>query len=345
MRTFKTSDFDYDLPEELIAKYPAAERSGSRLFKVDVPTEMTEHASFKGLIEVLTPNDLLVFNNTKVIPARLIGRKVTGARVECLIERILSPQRATAHLKANKSVKIGLEIIFHPEVTAVVNSRQDDIFELEFISKYSLIEILNQFGQIPLPPYIDRPVESLDSERYQTVYAQKIGAIAAPTAGLHFDTFILQELDRIGVRKTFVTLHVGAGTFQPLRVESLEQHRMHSEYMEVLPEVCAAIQHCKANGGRVIAVGTTAVRCLETAARGGEIKPYCGDTNIFIHPGFEFHCVDALITNFHLPKSTLLMLVAAFGGYDLMMKAYREAVAQKYRFFSYGDAMWINSKK
>lgn len=335
----RVADFDFVLPEELIARHPLAERSGSRLLVLDGPTGQLAHRRFADLLAYLEAGDLLVFNDTRVIPARLFGQKASGGKVEVLVERVLDTQRVMAHVRSSKSPKPGSELIFDGEARAVMVARHDTLFELEF--DQPVLPLLEQIGHMPLPPYIDRPDEDADRERYQTVYARKAGAVAAPTAGLHFDQPLLDALAAKGVERAFVTLHVGAGTFQPVRVERIEEHVMHREWLEVSAEVVEAIKACKARGGRVIAVGTTSVRSLETAARDGELKPFSGDTDIFIYPGRPFHVVDALVTNFHLPESTLLMLVSAFAGYAETMAAYREAVEQRYRFFSYGDAMFI----
>lgn len=337
---FKTSDFSYSLPHELIAQYPLAERTASRLMYVDLQVKQLAHQQFTDFLAYLKPYDLLIFNNTKVFPARLFGQKLTGGKVECLIERVLSNQSAIVHLRASKAPKEG-SVIFFNGVSATIIKKKNDLYELFFQIKENIFDWLQQYGQIPLPPYVERTPEVIDLERYQTVYAEHVGAVAAPTAGLHFDSSIMQKINQQGINTAFLTLHVGAGTFQPVRVEHLEQHVMHSEYMELREDVCMAIQQCRKQGGRVIAVGTTVLRTLETASLSGVTLPYCGETNLFIYPGFDFKCVDGLFTNFHLPQSTLLMLVCAFGGYEKMMQAYKEAVLQKYRFFSYGDAMFI----
>jgi len=343
MKTFTTDDFDYELDESLIAKYPNKERASSRLLQVDRQNTAITHGNFKDILEFVTPNDLLVLNDTRVIPARLFGEKGTGGKIECLVERVLSDNRLLAHIKASKAPKPGTEIILADgKIKATVIARADDLFELEISNEQPVIELLEAYGEMPLPPYIDRIPEELDDERYQTVFARERGAVAAPTAGLHFSEEILDEIKARGTDIAYVTLHVGAGTFQPVRVDNIHEHKMHSEWMQVNAKLCDAVKNCQLRGGRVIAVGTTVVRCLETAAQSGEIKPYSGETDIFIYPGFEFHAIDALITNFHLPKSTLLMLVSAFAGYDLMREAYQQAVAERYRFFSYGDAMLIS---
>lgn len=338
---FSLKDFFYGLPEGLIANYPTPERTASRLLCLDGKTGKIAHRQFRDILELIQPGDLLVMNNTKVIPARLFGNKESGGKIEILIERILDEKRVLAHIRASKSPKPHSKINLENNIQVEVLARQNDLYELKFLDERPILEILNTIGHIPLPPYIERADELTDRDRYQTVYAKTPGAVAAPTAGLHFDDELLQALKAKGVELAFVTLHVGAGTFQPVRVQNIQEHVMHAEYIEVTQAVCDKIKQTKTNGGRIIAVGTTSVRCLETAALEGEIKPFAGDTQIFIYPGFKFKCIDALITNFHLPESTLLMLVCALGGYDNVMHAYQEAVAQRYRFFSYGDAMWM----
>jgi S-adenosylmethionine:tRNA ribosyltransferase-isomerase len=285
----------------------------------------------------------MVFNNTRVIPARIFGQKPTGGKIEILVERVLDPFRVLAHTKASKAPKVDSDIILEDGTPLRVAARHDALFELEFPDDSPVLDVLERIGHMPLPPYIDRADYADDRERYQTVYSSKSkpGAVAAPTAGLHFDEELLQQLRNRGVQIAFVTLHVGAGTFQPVRVDNIYEHKMHSELMELSADVCAQVRATKAAGKRVIAVGTTSVRCLETAARSGEIEPYQGETNIFIYPSYHYRVVDALVTNFHLPESTLLMLVSAFAGYHHTMAAYDEAVAERYRFFSYGDAMFI----
>lgn len=335
------ADFHFDLPPELIANQPLPQRSASRLLVLDGGSGSIEDRSFVDLIELLRPQDLLVFNDTRVIPARLYGRKESGGRVEVLVERVLDERRALAHVRASKAPKPGARLLLEGG-EAVVLAREDEYFLLEFPGETALLERLERYGHVPLPPYIKRADAALDRERYQTVFARRPGAIAAPTAGLHFDRELLQRIAAKGIEQAYVTLHVGAGTFLPMRVERIEEHRMHREYVEVDAEVCARIVAARARGGRVVAVGTTVVRALETAAQGGELAPFRGETDIFIYPGYRFRAVDALITNFHLPESTLLMLVSAFAGYEQTLRAYRHAVAQRYRFFSYGDAMFVH---
>ena len=345
----RVADFSFDLPEELIARYPKTDRSASRLMALDGASGETEDLVFTDLLDKLLPGDLLVFNNTRVIPARMFGQKASGGKVEVLVERLLDERRALAHIRASKAPKEGSELLLENQVKATMVGRHDALFELEFHGGKSVLEVLDAIGHMPLPPYIDRPDEDSDRERYQTVYNEKPGAVAAPTAGLHFDEALMEKIRAKGVNFAFVTLHVGAGTFQPVRVEEISEHVMHAEYVEVPQEVVEQILETKKAGGRVVAVGTTSVRSLESAARdaldkGTGLKAFYGDTDIFITPGFEFQLVDALVTNFHLSESTLLMLVSAFAGYEHIMQAYRQAVAKEYRFFSYGDAMFLTRK-
>jgi S-adenosylmethionine:tRNA ribosyltransferase-isomerase len=343
----KLSDFHFDLPDELIARYPAAERTGSRLLVLDGNTGATEHRQFTDLLSYLRPNDLLVFNNTRVVPARLFGQKATGGRVEILIERLIGPRQVLAHVRANKALKPDTTIALASSEEAApenchvrVLAKNEALYQLEFVD-IDALDAMKQWGHMPLPPYIDRADVDTDRERYQTVYAQREGAVAAPTAGLHFSEEYLQRCRDFGVEFGFVTLHVGAGTFQPVRVDNILEHRMHAEYIEVDGALCAQVNAARARGGRVIAIGTTSVRALESAAASGELQPFVGDTRIFIYPSYRFRCVDALLTNFHLSESTLIMLVSAFAGRDNVLRAYREAVEQRYRFFSYGDAMLV----
>lgn len=335
----QVSDFSFQLPDSQIARHPLAERRASRLLVLDGPSGGLEHRRFADLLDYLRPGDLMVFNNTRVIPARLFGQKETGGKVEVLVERVLDGRRVLAHIRSSKSPKPGTSINLDGGGRARMLARHDALFELDFGE--DVLALLDRVGHMPLPPYIDRPDDSADRERYQTVYAQRAGAVAAPTAGLHFDTELLASLKAKGVKSAFVTLHVGAGTFQPVRVERIEEHHMHREWLEVGEDVVEAVTACRARGGRVVAVGTTSVRSLESAARDGVLKPFSGDTDIFLYPGKPFHVVDALVTNFHLPESTLLMLVSAFAGYQETMAAYAEAITEGYRFFSYGDAMFI----
>lgn len=336
------SDFHYDLPESLIAQYPAAERSSSRLLVLDGESGAYRDQMFKDLPDLLQPEDILVFNDTRVMAARLYGQKETGGKVEILLERVLTPGRALAQVKASKSPRAGSKLLVDSQEIEVLG-REEDFFLLQ-ISEGSFMQLMDQSGHMPLPPYISRDDETFDESRYQTVYAAKPGAVAAPTAGLHFDAALLAQLEKKGVSSTHVTLNVGAGTFQPVRVQDLDQHEMHSEWLKVSEENCAAIERARSRGGRVVAVGTTSVRSLETAAADGVLRPYEGDTRLFIRPGYQFKVVDAMVTNFHLPESTLLMLISAFSGYENVMAAYRHAVAEQYRFFSYGDAMFLSRK-
>lgn len=335
----QVSDFSFQLPDSQIARHPLAERRASRLLVLDGPSGRLEHRRFADLLDHLRPGDLMVFNNTRVIPARLFGQKDTGGKVEVLVERVLDGSRVMAHIRSSKSPKPGGIINIDGGGRALMMARHDALFELDFGE--DVLALLERVGHMPLPPYIDRPDETADRERYQTVYAQRAGAVAAPTAGLHFDAELLAALKSKGVDSAFVTLHVGAGTFQPVRVERIEEHHMHREWLEVGQDVVEAVAACRDRGGRVVAVGTTSVRSLESAARDGVLRPFSGDTDIFLYPGKPFHVVDALVTNFHLPESTLLMLVSAFAGYPETMAAYAEAIAEGYRFFSYGDAMFI----
>ncbi|HET7307325.1 MAG TPA: tRNA preQ1(34) S-adenosylmethionine ribosyltransferase-isomerase QueA [Gammaproteobacteria bacterium] len=332
-------DFYYDLPDELIAHYPLPERSASRLLCLDGASGAFADRHFTDLVELLQPGDLLVLNDTKVIPARLLGRKAeTGGAVEILVERIVSSREFLAHARVSKPLRAGGRVALEGGGEVAVAAREGELYRFEAEDVAALIE---RSGHVPLPPYIDRADEALDRERYQTVYAREAGAVAAPTAGLHFDEALLEALAARGIERTFVTLHVGAGTFQPVREDDVRDHHMHAEYAVVPEAVCDAAAAARARGGRVVAVGTTAVRSLETAARDGELVPFAGDTKLFIYPGFRFNAVDAMITNFHLPESTLLMLVSAFAGREHVLAAYRHAVAGRYRFFSYGDAMFV----
>ncbi len=338
----RLDQFDYHLPENLIAQKPLQERSASRLLYFGAHSELFEDLKFMDLLRLVNPGDLLVLNNTQVIPARLYGQKATGGKVEFLLERVLDTYTVLAQLKASKSPGQGTELYFDDQVKAVVEGRQGDFFVLRFAQDVNVESVLTKYGQMPLPPYIQRAPEKNDTDRYQTVYAKHKGAVAAPTAGLHFDDELLDSLQAKGIELSHITLHVGAGTFQPVRESNILQHKIHAEKVIVSKQVCEKIKICKERNGRVIAVGTTSVRALESAAQSGNLEAYEGDTNLFIYPGFEFKVIDALITNFHLPKSTLLMLVSAFAGYETTMSAYRHAVAQQYRFYSYGDAMFID---
>ncbi len=333
--------FSYHLPEDLIAQEPTRERCLCRLLCLNGKSGAVEDHQFSELPRLLAPGDLLVFNDTRVIPARLRGKKDSGGQVEVLVERVLDERRALAMVRASKRPQQGSRLCLERTVFATITSRHGEFLELEFEGPRSVLEILEEKGSVPLPPYIRRHPNDEDLTRYQTVYARHPGAVAAPTAGLHFDDSLLAALRDNGIEYAFTTLHVGAGTFQPVRVDRLDEHRMHREYVKVSSELCEAVMRTRSRGGRVLAVGTTVVRGLETASQSGNIAPFVGDTDIFIYPGYRFHSIDGMITNFHLPESTLLMLVCAFGGYDNVMGAYAHAVAQRYRFFSYGDAMLI----
>lgn len=341
----QVKDFYFDLPEELIASFPLEERSASRLLSVDGNSGELAHGMFKDVLDLIEPGDLMVFNDTRVIPARLFGQKESGGKVEVLVERVLDSKRALTHVRSSRSPKPGAKLILDGGIEAEMVARHENLFELRFLIEGNLVEVLEEFGHMPLPPYMKREDQLSDRERYQTVYNKKPGAVAAPTAGLHFDDQLLAELAAKGVNSAFVTLHVGAGTFQPVKVDNIDEHVMHSEYIEVSAEVCEQVMQTRAKGGRVIAVGTTSVRSLESASQNGEIAPFFGDSDIFIFPGYEFKSVDAMITNFHLSESTLLMLVSAFSGYDHIKHAYQQAVEQKYRFFSYGDAMYLTRQR
>ncbi|MFO8024521.1 tRNA preQ1(34) S-adenosylmethionine ribosyltransferase-isomerase QueA [Thiohalophilus sp.] len=341
----RRQDFHFDLPEELIAQVPAARRRDSRLLCLDGVTGEIADRQFVDLLELLQAGDLLVMNDTRVIPARLFGHKASGGQIEVLVERLLDETDLLAHVRASKSPRAGTALHLSDSVSATVLGREGELFRLRLTDRddpeRTLLAILDELGHMPLPPYIRRADALADRERYQTVFARRPGAVAAPTAGLHFDEALLAQLARQGIETAWVTLHVGAGTFQPVRVENIREHHMHAEWVEVNETVCQQVEQTRQRGGRVIAVGTTSVRCLESAARDGQLQQFTGDTDIFIYPGYEFQIVDGLITNFHLPESTLLMLVCAFAGYDNVMRAYRHAVEQRYRFFSYGDAMYL----
>lgn len=343
----KLSDFHFDLPDNLIAKYPTKQRTASRLLCLDGTTGKVKHSVFTEFEAQLESGDLLIFNNTRVIPARLLGQKSTGGKVEVLVERIIDEKTLLAHVRSSKSPKPGAELILEDQIRLQMVARKEQLFELKVLNDEPILSLLDQYGHMPLPPYIDRPDENSDKERYQTVYSEKPGAVAAPTAGLHFDDAMLDRLRAKGVKTEFVTLHVGAGTFQPVRVANIEEHHMHSEFAEVPQSVVDAIAQTKTAGKRVIAVGTTSVRSLESAAaatikKGNPLAPFFDDTDIFIYPGYQFEVVDAMLTNFHLPESTLMMLISAFAGRDNVMSAYQQAIEQEYRFFSYGDAMFIS---
>lgn len=334
---YSLSDFDFELPETLIAQYPLEKRSASRLLVVH--DEQLTDSHFHHLIDYLDKDDLLVFNNTRVLKARFFGVKTTGGKIEILIERILDNRTALAKIRASKSPKDNSTILIDGQLDVTVQGRQGEFYILRFPS--DIFAILEQYGHLPLPPYIERAADAYDETRYQTVFAREPGAVAAPTAGLHFDEELLDRLEQKGVRKAYLTLHVGAGTFQPVRSENLSEHKMHTEWYTIPQETVDAVRTAKAAGRKVVAVGTTSLRALESASRTGQLVAGSNETDLFITPGYRFRTVDHLVTNFHLPKSTLLMLVSAFAGYERIRKAYAHAIAQHYRFFSYGDAMLL----
>ena len=339
----KLTDFQFELPDALIAQFPSKQRTASRLLSVD--GNEFDDLHFTDFISLLRTDDLLVFNNTKVIPARLLGIKETGGKIEVLVERVLDDRRVLAHIRSSKSPSAGRKLVLENSLDVEVLGRQGALFELYFHVDGTVSEALELYGRLPLPPYIERDVEKEDRDRYQTVYAEHSGAVAAPTAGLHFDQAMLDKIKTLGIKTAHVTLHVGAGTFQPVRVEDVKTHIMHSERIDVSEDVCEQVRATRQRGGRVIAVGTTSVRALESASRSGQIEAFSGETDIFIYPGYEFKSVDAMVTNFHLSESTLLMLVSAFSGKETIMSAYEHAIEQKYRFFSYGDAMFLTRKE
>ena len=337
-------DFNFELPPHFIARFPLPKRSASRLLCLSRKNSCLIHRQFSYLFHLLEEGDLLVFNDTKVIPARMFGHKKTGGRVEVLMERVIDDERFLAQLRVSKAPHIGDELFFREDISFEIVNRYSHFYELCYRKKdRTVLQVMEAIGEIPLPPYLHRNPQEEDKVRYQTIYAKQKGSVAAPTAGLHFDEEVLQALRNKNIQMGYLTLHIGAGTFAPIRVEEIKQHQMHAEYLEISESLCEQIEATKLRGKRVIAVGTTSLRALEAASQTGKVMPYQGDTRIFIYPGFTFHCVDALITNFHLPRSTLLMLTCAFGGYDLIMRAYREALAASYRFYSYGDAMWIGN--
>ncbi len=337
------TDFTYKLPEHLIAQYPTESRTGSRLLYIKPDSNQLKDYQFIDFPSFLLPNDLVIFNNTRVIPARLFGQKSSGGKIEILIERILDDKKVLVQLRSSRSPKPGARLHLEGEINAIVLQRVDNFFELAFDDPRPVDEILEIAGHIPLPPYIERNDTVTDLSRYQTVYAEQNGAVAAPTAGLHFDQTMLEKIAKMGIETAFVTLHVGAGTFSPMRVNDISQHIMHAEHLHVSAQICEQIKATRARGGRVVAIGTTTVRALETASADGIIKPYDGETRLFITPGYKFRSVDAMLTNFHLPESTLLMLVCAFAGQSRVLAAYQHAIAQEYRFFSYGDAMFLTN--
>jgi S-adenosylmethionine:tRNA ribosyltransferase-isomerase len=341
------SDFSFDLPDELIARYPLEQRSASRLLHLDAEGQYHDH-QFTDILDLLNEGDLLVLNDTKVMKARLKGKRASGGAVEVLVERMMDQFIAHCHIKASNTPKAGAELFIGPDVVKVtVQGRHENLFVVEF--SQPILDVLDQYGALPIPPYFNREAEEIDTLRYQTVFNDptKLASVAAPTASLHFDEDLLKKLEEKGIQKTFVTLHVGAGTFLPVRTDNIENHIMHSEWCQVSDESMALIKATKERGNKVIAVGTTATRATESAAQanGGELKGWTGDTQIFIYPGYEFKVVDRLITNFHLPESTLLMLVSALSNRDNILNAYKHAVESKYRFFSYGDAMLIDQAK
>ncbi len=337
------SDFDFELPAELIAQAPLAERAASRLLVVEPGQRALRDRHFADLGDLLRKGDLLVFNDTRVIPARLFGHKASGGKVEVMVERVLDAHNLLAHVRASKAPKAGSELILEAGIECCVLRREHDLFVLQQ-QHGDWLELLEQHGHMPLPPYIQRDDIDADRERYQTVYAHNPGAVAAPTAGLHFDDAMLAALQQRGIESAHLTLHVGAGTFQPVRGNDIDSHVMHAERVDVPQSTVDAIVSARQRGGRVVAVGTTVVRSLETAAATGTLSAFNGESQLFIKPGFDFHVVDAMLTNFHLPRSTLLMLVSAFAGTELMRQAYSHAIAAEYRFFSYGDAMFIGSR-
>nr|Q31FZ4.1 RecName: Full=S-adenosylmethionine:tRNA ribosyltransferase-isomerase; AltName: Full=Queuosine biosynthesis protein QueA [Hydrogenovibrio crunogenus XCL-2] len=344
----RRQDFNFELPEALIAQQPAKERTQSRLLVMNADGSVSD-CHFPDILSYVNENDCLIFNNTKVIPARLFGQKLTGGKVELLIERVLDERRVLTHIRSSNAPKSGAKLRIEEAFDAEVLGREGALFEVQLSKdeapELTALELIEAHGHMPLPPYIEREDQLEDKERYQTVYSEKPGAVAAPTAGLHFDNDLLDKIKAKGAAAGFVTLHVGAGTFKPVQVDDISEHVMHSEVIEVLPETVELIKQTRQKGGRVIAVGTTSVRCLESAAsfsENGELAPYQGETDIFITPGYDFKVVDVLLTNFHLPESTLIMLVSALAGYDRTMQAYAHAVEQKYRFFSYGDAMLVH---
>ncbi|MGK0299026.1 MAG: S-adenosylmethionine:tRNA ribosyltransferase-isomerase [Gammaproteobacteria bacterium] len=337
----KRTEFHYNLPEELIAQYPLKNREDSRLLSLDKNSGTLTDQQFKLLLNQLKPDDLLIFNDSKVIPARLFGHKESGGKVEILIERVINNHSVLAHVRASKSPKRGNKIVLENGECLLVDGREDDLFILMYNGDHTVIEMMERSGHIPLPPYIRREDELDDKSRYQTVYARYPGAIAAPTAGLHFTRELLTSLEESGINIGYITLHVGAGTFQPVRTDLIEDHIMHREWYQIDEALCVHVEETKKRGGRIIAVGTTVVRCLESASTTGSLQPYSGDTDIFIFPGYKFNVIDGMITNFHISESTLLMLVCAFAGKENIFSAYNHAIENKYRFFSYGDAMFI----
>lgn len=341
----RLDDFNFSLPKELIATYPLPQRTASRLLCVDGPSGSLMHRHFHEVLDLVEPGDLLVFNDTKVIPARLFGHKSTGGQAEVLVERVIDRHHILAQVRVSKTLRIGDPIIFSDHIQFKAMEKNGSFYLLRYEQEdKSILDVIEEIGHMPLPPYMQRPATESDRERYQTVYARHKGSVAAPTAGLHFDEDLLNQLHAKKVDMGFLTLHIGAGTFTPVRVDNIDEHQMHAEYIDVPQALCDKIARAKAQGKRVIAVGTTCMRALETATHQGVTEAYSGETSIFIYPGYQFRCVDALITNLHLPCSSLLMLVCAFGGHSQVICAYREAVLQHYRFYSYGDAMWVSKR-
>lgn len=337
----QTKDFDFNLPKALIAQYPSPKRTASRMLHLNGRTSELRNGFFQELPDHLKAGDLVVFNDTRVIKARLFGYKTSGGAVEVMIERVIDEHHALAQIRASRAPKEGNRLILEKELEVEVLGREDDLFRLHFLNDITVLDNLDRYGTLPLPPYIDHAATSADNDRYQTVFAKNLGAVAAPTAGLHFDDSMMNLLRQRGINIAYLTLHVGAGTFQPVRVDNIAKHKMHSEIYSIPSETIALIESTKQARGKVTAIGTTALRALESAAKEGELNAGSGETNIFITPGYKFEVVDRLFTNFHLPRSTLLMLVSAFGGFDNIKNAYQYAIEQKYRFFSYGDAMLI----
>ncbi len=337
----RTDAFDFHLPSELIAQFPSTERRASRLLRVGHPPNQLTDGTFADFPQCLAPGDVLVFNDTRVIRARLFGQKASGGQIEILVERVLDNHHALCFIRASHAPKPGSSLSIGDHIELRVLDRENDLYRLHFDTEQSVLNVLDQYGNLPLPPYIERHANANDDARYQTVYARQPGAVAAPTAGLHFDEAMLAELDQLGIIRANVTLHVGAGTFQPVRAEHIHEHVMHNERYDIPQHTVDAILHAKQHGHRVVAIGTTSLRALEAAAQSGRLQVGAGETNIFITPGYSFQVVDRLLTNFHLPKSTLLMLVSAFAGFDTIRHAYAHAIQQHYRFFSYGDAMLL----
>jgi S-adenosylmethionine:tRNA ribosyltransferase-isomerase len=340
----KTADFNFNLPKHLIAQHPPAQRNASRLLYLNSDSDEPIDSVFLDLPHYLSEGDLLIFNDTRVMKARLFGQKATGGNVEVLVERILNDHHAYALIRASRSPKAGAKLILANAIEVEVLGRDDDLFHLKFLSQTSVLDLLETFGSLPLPPYITHEATSTDETRYQTVYAKHAGAVAAPTAGLHFDDEMISLLKNNGVNIAYITLHVGAGTFKPVNVDNIAEHKMHSEVYHLPEATIRCIEQARMSGKKVTAVGTTVLRALESAAHAGQLNAGSQETNIFITPGFEFKVVDRLLTNFHLPKSTLLMLVSAFAGFEPIKKAYAHAVEKEYRFFSYGDAMLLEKK-